>query len=395
MHSEIDRDAARATGTDSAGLDAVVGVFAGLLDGETHPGAQLTVRRGGRVLLTAAGGTMRPGEPGPEVTPRTLFLIFSATKPLTALAIHILAERGKLDLDTPVARYWPGFAANGKEAATIAHVLSHQGGLPIGPKWLTWDRWCDLDAVARAMEERKASWVPGEDVGYHPLNYGWVLGEVIRRVDGRTLGRFVADEITGPLGLRDTYIGLPPERDAEVAHHVDLSGQSEFVGDFNRPEVHAVECGAATGISTTTDLTRFYAMLLNGGELDGVRLVLPETVRRATGVVVDMRRDRTLQVPVRWALGFHLGGPSSAFGRRSVPTTFGHSGHGSTIAWADPELDLTIAFFTNGVQTSIVNYMRMTRISDAVLAACGRQAPASSERAAPTPPAAREPQPPS
>ena len=262
--------------------------------------------------------------------------------------------------------------------------------MPIGPKWLTWETWCDLDAVARAMAERPARWVPGEDVGYHPLNYGWVLGEVVRRVDGRTLGRFVADEIAGPLGLADTYIGLPPERDAEVAHHVDLSGENAFVSDFNRPEVHAAVCGAATGISTTGDLTRFYTMLLRGGELDGVRLVRPETVARATGVVVDMRMDRTLQVPVRWALGFHLGGPSSAFGRRSSPRTFGHSGHGSTTAWADPELDLAVAFFTNGVQSSLVNYMRMTRMSDAVLAACGRAAPG--ERTA-TPPAPGSPAP--
>ncbi|MBY0276638.1 beta-lactamase family protein [Candidatus Binatia bacterium] len=375
MHARIDRDAARDTGTDASGLEAVVALLEGFLDNGTHPGAQLTVRRDGRILLEAAGGTMRPGADGPPVTQRTLFLIFSATKPLTALAIHLLAERGRLELDAPVARYWPEFAGGGKEVATVAHVLSHQAGVPVGPRWLTWDRWQDLDAVARAMAERDARWVPGEDVGYHPLNFGWILGELIRRVDGRTLGRFVADEIAGPLRLRDTFIGLPAERDPEVAHLVDLSGESAFVLDFNRPEVHAVQCGAATGISTTDDLTRFYTMLLHGGELDGVRIVRPETIARATRLVVDGKMDRTLQVPARWALGFMIGGATSPFGRRSSPRTFGHSGHGCTTAWADPELGLTLAFFTSGVQSSLVNYMRMTRVSDAVLAACGRPAP--------------------
>jgi CubicO group peptidase (beta-lactamase class C family) len=360
-------------------------VFEASFESGAELGASLCIYREGRPIVDLWGGfadkdRLRPWRRD------TLANVFSTTKGITALCAHQLIERGELDLDAPVARYWPGFARGGKETATVLHVLSHQGGLPIGPKWLTWETWRDLDTVARAMEERPARWTPGEDVGYHPLNYGWILGELVRRVDGRTIGRFLADEITGPLGLRDTYIGLPPERDAEVAHHLDLSGESPFVADFNRPEVHAVECGAATGISTTADLTRFYTMLLRGGELDGVRLVRPETVARATAVVVDMKRDRTLQVPARWALGFHLGGPSSAFGRRSSPRTFGHSGHGSTIAWADPELDLAVAFFTNGVQSSLVNHMRMTRLSDAVLAACGRPAPAERAPSAAAPP---------
>ncbi len=372
MRSEIHREAARATGADPGALERVAEIFAEQLSAGLHPAAQLTVRRQGQILLEASGGTQRPGAPGPVVDAGTLFLIFSATKPLTAMAIHLLAERGRIDLDAPVALYWPEFGQRGKERATVQHVLSHQGGFPIGPKWLTWDRWHDPAAIARAMEEREARWEPGTDVGYHPLNFGWVLGELVRRVDGRSLGRFLADEILGPLDLRDTWLGLPPEQDERVAHLVDLSGEFDFVADFNRPEVHAAEAGAATGITTTRDLTRFYSLLLRGGEIDGRRLLRPETVARATRVVIDGRRDRTLEVPVRWALGFHLGGPISAFGRRSSELTFGHSGHGSTTAWADPGLGVACAYFTTGVRSSMDNYLRMTRICDAVLAACGR-----------------------
>jgi CubicO group peptidase (beta-lactamase class C family) len=372
MQVDIHRDTARDAGLDPAALERVGEVFASQLEAGLHPGAQLTVRRRGAIVLEASGGTSRPGEAGPPVTADTLFLIFSATKPLTAMAVHLLAERGALELEAPVARYWPEFGCLGKESATLLHVLSHQGGFPLGPKWLTWDRWRDPADIARAMAERPARWEPGSDVGYHPLNFGWVLGEVVRRVDGRSLGRFLADEITGPIGMRETWLGLPAELHERVAHHVDFSGEFEFVADFNRPEVHAAEAGAATGITTTRDLTRFYTCLLRGGEIDGVRVLRPETVARATGVVVDGARDRTLGVPVRWALGFHLGGPVSAFGRRSSPLTYGHSGHGSTTAWADPELDLAVAFFTNGVRGSVENFLRMTRLNDAILGACGR-----------------------
>jgi len=369
MQSRLDRQAAEDTGLDPDELARVVHLFADQLRRELHPGASLTVRRGGRIVLEASGGTAHPGEPGPEVDADTPFLIFSATKPLTAVAVHLLVERGRIDLDAPVARYWPGFAQHGKDAVTIRHVLSHQGGFPMGPRWLTWERWRTRADVVRAMEERPLRWAPGSDVGYHALNFGWVLGELVQRLDGRSLGRFLADEVTGPLALRDSWLGLPPEQHARVARLIDLSRSHDFVADFNRPEVHAAECGAATGITTTRDLSRFYSMLLGGGELDGVRILSADGVARATAVEVETQKDRILQVPVRWALGFNLGGDPSPFGRSCSPETFGHTGQGCTMAWADPTRDLAVAYFTNGVQESVANFLRMSRMSDAILEA--------------------------
>ena len=369
MEIRIDRGAAEATRTDRAGLERVATLFQEQLDEELHPGAALTVRRRGQVVLEAYGGTARPGERGAPVTPETLFLVFSATKPLTAVAVLLLAERGQLSLDSPVAEYWPGFAQKGKGAVTVRHVLTHQGGFPTGPSWLTWDRWQCRDDIVRAMEERTPRWEPGSAAGYHALNYGWVLGELVHRVAGRSLGRFLRDEVLDPLGLQQTWLGLPASLHARVARLLDVTGSYDYVADFNRPEVHAAECGAATGIMTTRDLSRFYSMLVAGGALDGVRILSEKTVARATSPAIETEKDRTLQVPMRWGLGFHLGRSPSPFGTRPCPRTFGHTGQGCTLAWGDPSRDLAVAYFTNGVQESVANFLRSSRLSDSILRA--------------------------
>ena len=355
---------------DGGGFSGVQRLFGEQIAAGLHDGAQLVVMQHGRVVLDLAGGVAHR-EPRTRVTPETLFLIFSATKPWTAMSIHLLAERDRLSLDDPVSKYWPGFAGDGKERVTIAHVLSHRGGFPIGPSWLTWDKWGDWPKVVRAMEEVRMRWQPGEAVGYHPLNFGWVLGEVVRRVDGRTIGRFIREEIAEPLALQHTYLGLPPALHGQVASITDHSGESAFVADFNRPEVRGVEIPAGGGVTTARDLARFYAMLAAGGTLEGTRVFAAETVRRATQPSSEGETDRTLQLPMRWAYGFHLGGRRSAFGATSSDTAFGHAGHGSTLGWADPTRQLAFAMLTNGVQGRVTNFQRFTTISDAVLAACG------------------------
>jgi CubicO group peptidase (beta-lactamase class C family) len=364
----LDAKVAADAGLSVAGLESVLRLFEEQLARGLHPGAALTVRKAGHIVLEAYGGKADE-ESGRAVDEDTLFLIFSATKPLLAVAIHMLVERGKLSLDQPIADIWPGFAQRGKEKVTVRHVLCHRGGFPIGPAWLTWQSWRDRDQVVRAMEERTARWEPGTQIGYHPLNFGWVLGEVLQRVDGRSPGRFIAEELVSPLGLRNTWLGLPSEQHPRVARLKDAGANLDFIEDFNRPEVHATECGAATGITTANDLSRFYSMLVAGGRAGGQRLLQPSTIAEAVAPASESDHDLTMGVPVRWALGFGLARPISPFGERSDPRTFGHSGQGSSIGWGDPTRDLSVAYITNGVRESSSNLARMSRMADAILAA--------------------------
>jgi CubicO group peptidase (beta-lactamase class C family) len=357
---------------DPEGLRAVEALFQQQIDEGLHPGASLAVYRHGRLTLELYGGQAER-ESGRPVTPETLFVLFSATKPLSAVCLHILLERGRLDLDDPVARYWPDFARNGKAAVTIRHVLTHSGGFPQNPPQLLPRKWADWNAVVQAMEDIDLIWEPGKETGYHPLNFGWVVGELVRRIDGRPISQFLREEVTSPLGMQDTYLGLPPELEGRVARlyaaeeDVDL----QVVATFNRPEVHQAVVPAGGGIGTARDLARFYAMLAAGGTLDGVRILSPESVERATAVQVEVERDRSLGIPMRWALGFHLGGNRvDLFGYDTSPRAFGHGGHGSCVAWADPDVRLAVAIVTNGLRSPASHALRVATLSAAVRKAC-------------------------
>ena len=378
----------RSVDMDADAVARVVALFEAQHAAGLHPGAQLCVFRYGRCVLDRHIGVARRDGPVP-VSADTLFLVFSTSKPFGAMCIHKLAEEGRLRLEDRVAEHWPEFARNGKEEATIDHVLTHRVGIPLGPRWFTPDLWADYDAGARAMEERVPRWPPGTAVGYHPLNYGWMVREIVRRVSGRKIGAYLRDEILDPLGIHDAYLGLPPEHDHRVAHHYAMSqpeiafkpdAAGDAAGDaalpgieiFNQPLVYRCEAPAANLIATARAIARFYVMLVNGGEMGGVRVLRAETIRRATSEAVFADPDRTLGIPTHWAYGFHLGGGrNNPFGARSSLATFGHSGQGSSIAWGDPARGVAYAYSTNGVADRITNTKRQAELADAVLAACG------------------------
>ena len=351
-----------------------------------HSGAQVAVYLDGAPVLdlrlgTAAGADAR-------------LLWFSATKPLTAAATLMLVERGQIALDTPIAEVWPAFAAGGKRACTVRHVLTHRGGFPAFPPDFDWARIDDWGAAAAATAALPARWTPGAEVGYHPVTYGFALGEVIRRVDGRTPRDFLAQEVFGPLGM-DASLGLaggglggagldgaagvrfvPPRAMSEVTFE-DPEGiearTSDIVRRFTLPSTLRGQLPAANAVGTAEALARFMAMLagggvLSGGSSGGVRLLRPDTVAAMTSVQAAADLDRTSGLPSSYGLGLLAGGIFAPFDR---PGVFGHGGQQCTIAFADAALGLGAAYVTDGLHDPLVVQLRTEEFAQAVFEACG------------------------
>ncbi len=330
--------------------------------------AQLCVLREGRVVLDRAIGCR----------PDALFWLFSSSKPFVALLVHLLAERGELSLDDPVAKYWPRFGNAGKERITVRQVLQHRAGLPVARRRV-------LDALAmpdweqsvRHIERASPSWPPGEVPAYHYISYGFILGELVRRVAATGLPEFLNAVFLQPLGLRDTHLGLPR---ALWSRHVPIRGRGlaglvsqAFV---NRQQTREAVIPAAGVSATARDLARFYQALLRGGELSGVRVLQAATVEEARRPTSDGETDRFLRLPMRWSQGFQLGsagagGSASPMGRLSSPLTFGHNGSNCCIAWADPERDLVVAYLTDMLSAGPEGALHQAEVSDAIIAACG------------------------
>lgn len=345
------------------------------LDRGWHPGAQVAVYRDGAPVID-----LRLGDAAGR---RTRLEWFSATKPVTAVAIHLLAERGAIDLDTRIADLWPAFAQGGKGGCTIRHVLTHCGGFPVFPRDFPRERLGDWEAVTAATAALAAEWEPGTAVGYHPVTFGYALGEVIRRVDGRMPRDFLAQEIFAPLGMEaslgvdDVTIVAPPRAMSDVTFE-DPEGSerrtTQIAERFASPEALRAQIPAANGIGTAEALARFYAMLQQGGALslpegDGreVRLLRPETVAEATRVHVTTDADRSTGFPASYGLGFIVGGVFAPFDR---PGVFGHSGQQCTISYADPALGLAVAYVTNGLHDPLVVQLRTEEMVQAIAEAC-------------------------
>ncbi len=356
---------------DAAKLERAEELFRQQIADGIHPGAALAVYRYGKPVLDIYGG-LADAEAGRAVSGGSMFVLMSSTKPLAAVCMYLLKERGLLAWEDAVCKHWPEFGKNGKERVTIYHIMTHQGGFPVTPKNLPWTDWSDWDKVVRAMENATPTFTPGEVFAYHPVNYGWVIGELVRRIDGRDFSRFLSEEITEPLGMKDTYVGLPAELEDGVAKIQLMEEDADPNGvvlRYNRPELHRSVVPAACGIASAVDLARFYAMLERGGALDGTRVLEEGTIKEAVKVRVEAT-DAITGLFARRSLGLVIADERMGKPAGEPTNTFGHGGVGTSMGWADTDSGLAMAYITNGCRAKESNDRRLAEISQAVRDAC-------------------------
>lgn len=378
------------SGTVAAGYELVQEAFLANFDTRDEVGAAISVYQHGQEVVRLWGGVADPdtGRPWRE---DTLQVVYSATKSAPAACAHLLAQRGQLDLAAPVAEYWPEFAAAGKRDIQVRWLLSHQAGLPVLDHPVPLADALAWEPIVAALAAQAPAWEPGTAHGYHALTYGWLVGEVVRRVSGRSLGTYFAEEIGKPLGL-DFWIGLPaaethrvsrlvqqpvaPPTTAEAvpeamrkalaayADPTSLAVRSAMVTDpgldLADPRTWAAEIPSVNGICTASSLARFYAALI--GEVDGVRILDATTLtvathEQASGV------DRVLMVPTRPALGFGLPLPEQPWWS---PTAFGFPGYGGSLGYADPATGTAFGYVTNGLRVTMTPDPRVTALIEAL-----------------------------
>jgi CubicO group peptidase (beta-lactamase class C family) len=358
---------------DEQAVDAIWGAALDLYRTGVHPALQLCVRRNGKVVIDRAVGHARGNGPNDSettekvlATPGTPFCVYSTSKGITAMVVHLLHERGALDIQDTVAKYVPEYAQNGKGDTTIAHVLGHRAGVPtISGEALDLDRIDDREFLFGLVAESKPMVKPGKLLAYHAISGGFVLGEVVLRVTGKTVREVLHDEILGPLGFRWGNYGVAPEDVDKVGLGYatgpplfpplsTLSARvlgapiEEVVEMSNDPRFLTALVPSASVVTTANELSRFFEIFRRGGELDGVRVMRPETVRQAVAEQSHLEIDWSLVFPTRFSYGLMLGAKVVSLYGRDTDLAFGHLGLINIMGWADPERALSAALITSG-----------------------------------------------
>ena len=389
-------DEAASAGMEQAEVESIWRAAERLYRTGVHPAIALCVRRAGRVVLDRAIGHARGNGPGdgPDVvgvpvTPGTPFVIFSAAKATTAIVAHLLDERGLIHLDDRVCEYIPEFASYGKDVVTIEHVLSHRAGVPNMPReTFDLDRIGDRAALLQPIVDAKPRTRPGKLLSYHAVSGGYIIAEIVERVTGKGIREVLAEEVLRPLGFRWGNYGV-------AAGDVDLVARSYPTGPAPLPptstileralglpvdEVTRVSndprfltgvVPSANVVTSANELSRFYELLRAEGELDGVRVLEPRTIRRATLERAYRQLDLTLGAPLRHSAGFILGARTISLYGPDTDRAFGHLGFTNILGWADPERGLAVGLLTSGkpvLHPGLLDLWALTR-------AIGRAAP--------------------
>jgi CubicO group peptidase (beta-lactamase class C family) len=365
------------------GWEPVAAAFQQNFEDGSETGAAVAIYHRGAKVLDLCGGVFAPGSDRPY-DDTTLQLVFSTTKGITAIAVAMCVQRGLLSYTDRVADHWPEFAAEGKGDATVAQLLGHRCGLICPDAPLTLEEVFDWPTVTAALAATRPDWPIGTAHGYHALTYGWLAGELIRRVDGRDFGTFVTEEISDPLGV-EMWIGLPESEEPRVSPLIPLPALTDpamqamiaqfigpgtrggrammlngVIGDdtFNTRQAHAAQVPSAGGITTAAALARIYAATL--GEIDGVRL-LDEATREAaiTSQTPPGEHDLCLLVPTVFAMGFGLPDPFNPY---AGPGSFGHTGAGGSMAFAQPRRELAFGYVMNRMMGALSGDPRPLRI---------------------------------
>ncbi|HVN29683.1 MAG TPA: serine hydrolase domain-containing protein [Candidatus Binataceae bacterium] len=386
-------------------FEGVLDAFVANFEHRDELGASVCLNVEGRTVVDLWGGRVK--EDGLPWTRDTVSIIFSATKGASALCAHMAADRGQLDLDAPVTRYWPNFGKSGKESALVTMMLDHSVGLPHVRTKVQKGGFYDYDYMIKMLEDEEPFWKPGIRNGYHGITSAWTVGEMVHRSTGKRLGKFFQEEVAKPLGL-DFHIGLPAEQEQRVApmifapitdevrnSRVSIAAVTEKdsathyfmfnMGGFdaNSREAHAAEIGSANGISNGRGLAGMYAPLANGGELNGVRLVGRDTLQRMALCSVATHEDATLRIPTRFSLGF-----MKAMDNRKLDNAahcslligepaFGHVGAGGSLGFADPECRMSFGYTMNRMGFGILMNDRGQSLVDAAYRALGYRSNAS------------------
>jgi CubicO group peptidase (beta-lactamase class C family) len=356
-----------------------------LVESGAERGLQVAVYHNGRLVVDAVAGIADPAA-SRRVTSDTPFFSYSIGKGVAATVVHVLAERGVLDYNTPIAELWPEFGARGKEKATVRHALSQSVGVPGLPRGLTVEDMCDWDKMCAVIANAEPWWEAGAKIGYHAVTWGYIVGEIVRRASGKPISQVLREEVAGPLGVADElFFAVPLSAQGRLARledapiHPDMAAAMETSEDSPLLKLGPAECTTAAfgnradvlsanipagGTVTARAVARMYAALL--GEVDGVRLISPERLREVSAVAMS-GIDQIFGFPSAWGLGYSI--EQSTSNAQESQTIFGVGGVGGSNAYADRERGIAFALTKNRLTPSFESAQQVAGIVTQAIAA--------------------------